>query len=216
MNPINTGVDDPSSHPKPLSQRAKETGASAAEKLKGSARHGAQEAKTRLSEQFESSANAQKAQVADRIEGVAGVVERVAHELREQEPWLGKPMALAAERARRASKHLRERQLDELGQEVRSWSNHPPLFLGGAFVMGLAFGRFIKGSQRRTQAETARYWEERDIEAQPPLPGIEGDVAASVDTAPGIGTVAPVVEPERDPQAVRPGVAGPPIEEERR
>lgn len=218
MNPINTGVDDPSSNPKPLSQRAKETGASAAEKVKGAAQHGAQNAKAKLSGQVESSANAQKARVADRIESVAGVVERVARELQEQEPWLGKPIASAAERARRASTQLRERRIEELSAEVRSWSSHPPLFLGGAFVVGLAIGRFIKGSQQRTGDLEPRESRDPYVDAnQPPLPGTARDFATRADTAPGIGTgVGSGFGTEPEPEAVRFGTAERSMEEERR
>ncbi len=219
MNPIHTGVDDPSSNPKPLSQRAKDAGSSAAEKVKGAAHHGAQNAKARLSEQVESSASTQKARVADRIESVAGVVERVARELEEEEPWLGRSMASAAERARRASTQLRERQLDELTAEVRGWSSHPPLFLGSAFVVGLAIGRFIKGSQQRSERMALDERSEPYAKAkpQPPLPGIRRDFARGADTAPGVGTsFGSELGEEPEPEAVRYGSAERATEEERR
>jgi len=97
----------------------------------------------------------------DRIRGVATQLQNVSNSLREEDP-------LAAQLAERAS-----RGIEGVAQYVSSTSaqslirdterlarRQPALFFGGAFLLGLAAGRFIKASSPQGSFERSRYDED--------------------------------------------------------
>lgn len=120
-------------------------------KLKESANSLQQELKQQanLPRQAEQVAERARQTLTQRVERIATVLDDVGARLdQEEEPWLGDGAHGLATRIRRACRHIEERRVDELMGEVRGFSSASPIaFLGGAFVVGLAAGRFLKGAR---------------------------------------------------------------------
>jgi hypothetical protein len=108
--------------------------------------------------QVRDKARSAKEHTGDRIRGVATQLRNVSDSLREDDP-------LASELAERAS-----RGIEGVAQYVSSASaqslirdteqlarRQPALFFGGAFLLGLAAGRFLKASSPQTSFERPRY-----------------------------------------------------------
>lgn len=97
--------------------------------------------------------DAVKEQAAGRVEVVASAVDALARELRDRdEKWLGDQAEALAATLRRTGQNVQERHIDGLTEDVRQWSKHPAVFLGGAFALGLVAGRFLKSSARQSES----------------------------------------------------------------
>jgi hypothetical protein len=92
--------------------------------------------------------NARKSRVSDSLETVAETVKRAGEPLHD-EPFskLGAYADVAAGAIERVAVGLRERDVDELAEDVRGFArSRPALFLGAGLVAGLAAGRFLRSS----------------------------------------------------------------------
>jgi len=122
-----------------------------------------------LSERVEDKAERQKHQAVNRIDNVVSAIERFASELHDNdEDWLGDKAASAAKGVRNVSRKLRQKNLEDLTQDARRWSQNPALFLGGAFALGLTAGRFIKSSSRRNGHGSEQHAEAEPTEERSP------------------------------------------------
>ena len=182
-------------------RQAKEAVANVAHQAKEEISRGASKAKEKLAHGAESTAEATKNSAAGRIEGVSQALDRLADEFRQNdETWLGDQVSTLSSTVRRASDTLRRKHAREMLDDVRGLSRHPVAFLGGAFIVGLAAGRFLKSSSRseydydylgsydsRDDLETGRVWAApNDIYATPPSPAIPNP--SSYGTTPGAST----------------------------
>lgn len=123
-------------------------GASSASGTSG-ARTVAKEVGGMLAENAEAKAELSKHHAVDRIDRVVGALERFAGELNEaDEHWLGEQAGAAATGVQSVARKLRQTQFRDLADDARRWSEHPVVFLGGAFALGIAMGRFVKSSSR--------------------------------------------------------------------
>lgn len=92
--------------------------------------------------------NARKSRVSESLEAVAETVKRAGEPLH-GEPFskLGTYADEAATTIERVAAGLRERDLDELAEDVRGFArSRPALFVGAGLAVGLAAGRFLKSS----------------------------------------------------------------------
>ncbi len=99
-------------------------------------------------EQAKSQIATQKERVAGQLEGVAQALHGTGQQLREQDQGsIGRYADQAAEQVEQFSGFLRERDANELIGEAENLARRQPaVFLGGAFVLGVAAARFLKSS----------------------------------------------------------------------
>ena len=124
-------------------------------------------------------------QVADSVERVAGSIRRVSDELRSDEPGVADAATTAAEQAERVARYLRDTDARQLVRSVEDVARRQPiLFVGGAFLLGLAASRFLKAAGGDTGSD--RY-------------GSSGDARAAYAVGAGSGTWGPTSGAGIDP-----------------
>jgi hypothetical protein len=92
--------------------------------------------------------NARKSRVSDRLAEVAETMRRVGEPLRDQ-PFskLGGYADGAARTIERVATGLRDRDVDQLAQDVRGFARRrPAAFVGAGLAAGLIMARFLKSS----------------------------------------------------------------------
>jgi hypothetical protein len=86
-------------------------------------------------------------QVASGIDQVAGSIRRVSTDLEGEQPAMANVAQTAAEQAERLAGYLRETDARQMLHTVEDVARRQPiLFLGGAFLLGLAASRFLKAA----------------------------------------------------------------------
>lgn len=90
----------------------------------------------------------QKERAAGQIEGISRALRQTGEQLREQDQGsIGNYADQGAEQAERLANFLQEKEGEELIREVEDFArNRTAVFLGGAFVVGVAAARFLKSS----------------------------------------------------------------------
>lgn len=84
---------------------------------------------------------------ADGLEKLASTVRRVGTDMESEQPMIANVASTAAEQAERAAGFLRETDARELIHNVEDVARRQPLlFVGGAFLLGVAASRFIKAA----------------------------------------------------------------------
>lgn len=132
-------------------KQAREAVSNVAHQAKDEIAKGARHAKEQVSHKAEDQAEMQKNRALSRVDSVTNAFDRLAEELRENdETWLSEQAVSIASGVRRASDTLRRKHPNEIIEDVRGFSRHPVAFLGGAFAIGLAAGRFLKSSPRNS------------------------------------------------------------------
>jgi hypothetical protein len=135
-------------------QQAKEVAKQAMEQVQQKAQEVAGQAQT----QAKSAIASRKDQAVDQLGGVAQVFRTTSNELRNQDKdTIAQYADKVADQVERVSSFLEERDVDQLMGEAESFARRQPeLFLGGAFIVGLLVGRFIKSSSERRMAKRAQ------------------------------------------------------------
>ena len=129
---VSTAADQIAQDIPSLTDKAKSDIAQAAETAKAEAR--------RIASQ-------QKAAGADRLGEVAGAVHGAARSLEAGMPQMASYVHDAAVRLEDAAKTLRQRNVDDLMDEISRFArSQPALFFGGAMLAGFALTRFLKSS----------------------------------------------------------------------
>lgn len=127
----------------PLAETGKEAGQKAGHLIERTADIGIQQADRGLN------------QAADGVETVAQTIRRVSTDMETEQPQVADFALTAADRAEDLARYLRETDVRQIIGNVESFARRQPLlFLGGAFVLGMAASRFIKaagGSQSQLQ-----------------------------------------------------------------
>ncbi len=92
----------------------------------------------------------QKNRAADGLGGIADVFRSASNELRSDNETLASYVDLAGDQVRRLANHIRERGVADMLDDVHGFARRrPALFIGGAFVVGIALARFLKSSADR-------------------------------------------------------------------
>jgi hypothetical protein len=125
-----------------------ESDGGAIDKVKSEAAGVAQDVKRQGQEQFE----ARKQTAADQTEKLAGVVDRVSEELKNQDQEsLADYAGQLAGSMKNFAENLRQRNLDELVKDTQQLArSNPTLFLIGSVAVGIALSRFLKASAERS------------------------------------------------------------------
>lgn len=93
-------------------------------------------------------------QAVDGIETVADSIRRVSTDMESEQPKMAELASGAADQAEAFAQYLRETDVRQLVGNVEDFARKQPLlFVGGAFLLGLAASRLIKaaGGQQQTQ-----------------------------------------------------------------
>ena len=86
-------------------------------------------------------------QAANGIEHVAESIRRFTADMETEQPAIANAAETAADQAERFAVYLREHDAREILGNVENFARRQPLlFLGGAFVLGMAASRFIKAA----------------------------------------------------------------------
>jgi hypothetical protein len=93
---------------------------------------------------------------ANGIEHVADSIRRITTDMQDEQPAISNVAETAADQAQRVATYLREHDAREILGNVESFARRQPLiFLGGAFVLGVAASRFIKAAAGGQGSELA-------------------------------------------------------------
>lgn len=88
---------------------------------------------------------------ANGLDRLASTVRRVSADLETDQPMIADVATTAAEQTERVASFLRETDAREIVHNVEDVARRQPLlFVGGAFLLGLAASRFIKAAGGRT------------------------------------------------------------------
>ena len=92
-----------------------------------------------------------KEQAAEGITQVAESIRRISTEMESEQPQIASVAQTAADQAERLANYLRDTDARELLDTVENAARRQPLiFLGGAFLLGLAASRFVKAAGGQT------------------------------------------------------------------
>lgn len=98
-------------------------------------------------ERARSRAEEQKDRMSTGLRTVADALRRGGEDLDGDERQYGRILETVADRAEGASRYLSDRDVDSLTREVRTFArDHTPVFLSGAFTLGMLGARFLKSS----------------------------------------------------------------------
>ncbi len=146
-NPRDTGIGD-----------VAEQGRQQSQQLARQARQQASELANRGTEQLKSQLANQKHDASQRMTPIQTALRESAQQLRKQgQGSVGHYADRTADQLERFSGYLRETEVDEIMEEVRSFARRrPALFVGSAVALGFLGTRFLKSSsQEQQQAASA-------------------------------------------------------------
>lgn len=140
-----------------LTEQAKST----ASEVKHKAQQKAREGGDRAVREARSRADEQRQRVAGGVRTVAEALRRGGSELPEDRRQYGKLLDGVAERVEDVSHYLEDRDVDALARDARRFAReHTPLFLGGAFTLGMMGARFLKSSSEGARERSYPFDEE--------------------------------------------------------
>jgi hypothetical protein len=96
-------------------------------------------------------------QTADGLNQLADSVRRVSSDMESEQPAMANLTSTAAEQTERIASYLRETDARQLVHTVEDVARRQPLlFIGGAFLLGLAASRFVKAAGGGQSGSTRR------------------------------------------------------------
>ena len=94
----------------------------------------------------------QKNRAADGLGGIANVIRNAGNELRNDNEALASYVDQASDQLRRFADQIRQKGVADMMDDVHNFARRrPALFIGGAFLVGLAIARFLKSSAERDE-----------------------------------------------------------------
>ena len=103
-----------------------------------------------IQQKVTSSVDQQKNRAADGLGGIANVIRNAGNELRTENETLAQYVDMASDQLRRFADQIRQRGVADMLDDVHMFARRrPAVFIGGAFVVGLALARFLKSSGER-------------------------------------------------------------------
>jgi hypothetical protein len=113
----------------------------------GSAAHGVLGG---IQQRVSSQVDQQKNRAADGLGGIADVFRTASNELRTENETLASYVDMASDQMRRFAEQIRQRGAADMLEDVNAFARRQPaLFIGGAFLLGVAIARFLKSSAER-------------------------------------------------------------------
>jgi ElaB/YqjD/DUF883 family membrane-anchored ribosome-binding protein len=106
-------------------------------------------------EQAASGLENQRAQVADRIRRLGGVIRAGSETLSTDDPYAQSLLSSSGDRIEQLADYVENLTPGQLADDVqRIARQRPALFFGGTFLLGLGLGRFVKSSARAVSGST--------------------------------------------------------------
>ena len=138
----------------PLAETGKEAGQRASELVERGADIGFKQADRGLD------------QAASGVETVADSIRRVSVDMETEQPQIAEFASTAADQAEAIAGYLRENDVRQIIGNVEDFARRQPLlFIGGAFLLGMAASRFIKAAAGPGEAQRAGYAASYDVSA---------------------------------------------------
>ncbi len=95
-------------------------------------------------------ADEQKNRAADGLGGIANVIRSASNELRTENEALASYVDQASDQLKRFADQIRQKGVADMLDDVHLFARRrPALFIGGAFLVGVALARFLKSSADR-------------------------------------------------------------------
>lgn len=154
--------------PNDMREKAKEIKASeVGEQVRAQSSELANQAQGKVKRTLES----QKQKGVGELSGLAEAVRQTSHTLREQQKEsVAQYAERAAEQMDRMAQYFESRDVGELLNEAEMFARrHPEAFLGGAFMMGLVAGRFLKSSRNRRMSDSSSYGRQGSFRREEPV-----------------------------------------------
>jgi ElaB/YqjD/DUF883 family membrane-anchored ribosome-binding protein len=131
--------------------------------------HGSELAK-QAQGKVKSTLETQKKKGVGELSGLAEAVRQTSQTLREQDKeGVANYAERAAEQMDRMVQYFDSRDVGELLNETEMFARrHPEAFLGGAFMLGLVAGRFLKSSRDRKIDESSSYGRQESYRREEP------------------------------------------------
>jgi hypothetical protein len=105
---------------------------------------------TRVGEQAKNTVDARMSDVAQELGSVADVVRQTTHEVGGENQTFAHYGDRIAEQIEGVSSYLDEHSIDDVLSDVQNFARRQPaVFLGGAFMLGIMVGRFLRSSESR-------------------------------------------------------------------
>jgi hypothetical protein len=119
-----------------------------ADQARQTARQVTNQVSTQAQQTAQTELAARKEQATSGLDNVASAIHQVGEQLRQNnQQQYGQYADLAAGQISRVAGYLRQRNINDLVEDVQNFARRQPeLFLGGAFVLGLLGARFLKAS----------------------------------------------------------------------
>jgi len=93
----------------------------------------------------------QKNRAAAGLGGIADVFRTASNELRNENETLASYVDMASDQMKRIADQIRQKGVADMIDDVQVFARQrPALFIGGAFLVGLGIGRFLKSSADRS------------------------------------------------------------------
>jgi hypothetical protein len=104
-----------------------------------------------------SRADTSKEQVAEGLTSLASTIRRASSDLETEQPAVANVTQTAAEQTERIARYLQDTDAREIVSNVEDFARRQPLlFLGGAFVLGLAASRLLKAATGGSESGATR------------------------------------------------------------
>lgn len=120
----------------------------------------AKEITSETQQQVKSNVTARKAQAVGQLGDVAEAFRVTGDQLRRKDKAaIASYTDKVADQVEQLTQYLDESDIDQLLEEGEDFARHQPeLFLGGAFALGLFFGRFLKSSRTSSGGSQGRHY----------------------------------------------------------
>jgi hypothetical protein len=148
-----------------------------AEQLKNAAVEGA--------EQLRQQADSAKEHALHRIRRVGSALKSAGDGLRQEDEFVGRYAERAAEKLDQVAEYLSSTEPRALVRDAEQFARaKPALFFGGAFLLGLAAGRFLKSSGGELNEDDDASWSEEGSSWPDGEAGVNDQPLASLSTSP--------------------------------
>ncbi len=103
-----------------------------------------------LKQNVTSRVDEQKNRAADGLGGIANVIRNAGDELRNENEAVAQYVDMASDQLRQFADHIRRKGVVDMLDDVHDFARRrPAVFIGGAFLVGIAIARFLKSSADR-------------------------------------------------------------------
>ncbi len=118
----------------------------------------ARETADEVKEQAAALASQRKSGLADQIDEFSSEADKRAESWEERDPNIAWATHQVADRLKRASEYVRERDLAEIKKDAAELARrHPALFFGGLFLAGVVVGNLLKASADKAAPKALGY-----------------------------------------------------------